>query len=83
MSVAPLSISLSGSNKLRLYFTVDKMGLNQSRQLEKQLNEACSKADHVGSTQVSRFLGDTVSLPDRTAIQLTMTVRNFRRSSRE
>ena len=37
------------------------MGLNQSRHLGKQLEEACVKADHAGSTQVSRFLDDSVS----------------------
>lgn len=57
---------------LLLYIIRDTMGLMQSRQLEKQLNEACAKADRVGSSQISRFLGDTVSLPYHTAIQLTM-----------
>ncbi|KAL8765917.1 MAG: hypothetical protein Q9209_007160 [Squamulea sp. 1 TL-2023] len=35
------------------------MGLNQSRQLGQQLKEACVKADHAGSTQVSGFLDDS------------------------
>ncbi len=48
------------------------MGLNQSRQLGNQLNEACAKADLVGSNQVSEFLGDTVSLPGHST-NLTVT----------
>ena len=48
------------------------MGLNQSRQLKKQLSEACAKADLVGSTQMSKFLGDTVCLPGH-SLNLTVT----------
>ena len=44
------------------------MGLAQSRQLAKQLSEACAQADNAGSTQVSSFLGDTVCLSDRIVI---------------
>ena len=59
--VALVAFSLQNNKQLSFYDTPISMGLNQSRHLGKQLEEACVKADRAGSTQVSQFLDDSAS----------------------